>query len=136
MNRVTLSFALIALALGVISCNYQTQGKSQPAALPGDAVSAARTFVDLLAKGDFAAAEKAFDSEMRGGLPQDKLEATWKAVQSQYGPFKKQVSMKKGKAQGYDLVVIKCEFEKGLLGIRLAFNKEGQVSGLFFDPVE
>jgi hypothetical protein len=137
MKTLKLSFGLTILALGLIFFNSETQAKARQEAKPDDhSAASARSFVDLLAKLDFAAAEKTFDEDMKKGLPEDKLESAWSAVLSQYGSLKKQVSLRQGKAGGYDIVEVKCEFEKGLVVTRLAFNKEGQISGLFFVPAK
>lgn len=134
--KIRISIALTLLALLAAACSYQTEGKSQPEAPPSDITVEAHSFIDLLAKGDFAGAEQKFDPEMRKGLPADKLEVAWKAVQAQYGPFKGQGATRKGQAQGYDLVLVKCDFEKGALGLRLAFSKEKRIAGMFFDAAQ
>lgn len=132
--KVAISLTLLALAAG--ACNYQSQGRPALETTPNDITTEARTFIDLLAKSDFDAAVQKFDGEMKEGLPAAKLRETWQAVQAQFGAFNRQVSIRKGKAQGYDVVFVKCDFEKGPLGIRLTFNSQKEIAGMFFDPAE
>src|SRR5262245_59322151 len=68
----------------------------------------ARTFIEQLSKGDFANAAKPFDAAMRGALPPDKLEATWKSQLAQAGAFKKQGGSGIQKAGKYEIVRITC----------------------------
>lgn len=136
MKKFTRSVGLIGLSLGLILCSSQIQGKVQQETKSGELKAAARSLLDLLAKGDFATAEQKFDETMKTGLPKDKLEAAWKAVVSQYGPLKKPISIRQGKADEYDIIEIKCEFEKDFLVTRVVFNAKGQISGLFFVPVK
>ena len=136
MKKFTLSIGLIGLSLGFLLCSSQIQGQIQQETKSGELKAAARSLIDLLASGDFAAAERKFDEGMKTGLPQDKLEAAWKSVVSQYGPLKKQVSIRQGKVEAYDVIEIKCEFEKDFLTTRVAFNEQGKISGLFFVPVK
>ncbi|HKP71515.1 MAG TPA: DUF3887 domain-containing protein, partial [Pyrinomonadaceae bacterium] len=133
MKRLALPAGFILLLLALVSCDPRAQSNSAP---PKDVAVAAQGFVEMLVKNDFAAAEQNFDADMKAGLPQDKLAEVWQALIGQVGPFKKQISTQKGKAEGYDVVVVKCQFENGVIGIRTAYNKSGQISGLFFDPVK
>lgn len=135
-GKFILSVGLIGLSLGLILCSSQIQGQVQQDTKSAELKAAARSLLDLLAKGDFAAAEQKFDESMKTGLPKDKLEAAWKAVVSQYGPLKKPVSIRQGKAEEYDIIEIKCEFEKEFLATRVVFNAQGKISGLFFVPVK
>jgi len=91
------------------------------------------SFVELMAKGDFATAAEHFDGEMRAGLPPEKLKEVWRTVTARYGAYRKPISAQTGRAAGFDIAVVKCEFEKGEVYVRLTFSSEKQVSGLFFD---
>ena len=99
-----------------------------------DLAAAGKQFVDLLAKQDFAAAVTQYDATMKAALPEAKLRETWQAVQTQAGPFQKQVRARTEKVQGYDVVLVTCQFEKMTLDTKVVFNSEGKVSGLFFLP--
>ena len=91
-------------------------------------------FVKLLVEQQFSAATENFDETMKNTLLPEKLEETWKLTTSQIGPFKQQIGLRTEKQLGYDIVFITCEFEKGHLDIKVVYNDEKQVAGLFFVP--
>jgi uncharacterized protein len=99
-----------------------------------EVVAAGKEFVELLAKQDFAAAEARYDATMKAALPEAKLRETWKAIQGQAGPFQKQVRARTEKVQGYDVVLVTCQFKQMTLDTKVVFDAQGRVSGLFFVP--
>jgi dienelactone hydrolase len=96
----------------------------------------ATALVDALAKGDYTAAGKSFDSVMRKVMPADKLKETWQAVVKQVGPFQKRTGTRVEKVGKYDVVLVTCRFEKLALDVRVVFNADKQVSGLQFRPAK
>jgi dienelactone hydrolase len=97
-------------------------------------IALAKHSVELLKNEDFSSFFNSFDNTMKSALPLEKLQSTWKSLIGQVGAFKKQVDIRTEKVQEYDVAIVTCEFEKATLDIRIAFNKEKQVSGLFFLP--
>ncbi|MHC4570771.1 MAG: DUF3887 domain-containing protein [Planctomycetota bacterium] len=96
--------------------------------------ASAKEFVDLLVNGDFATATQNFDETMSSALPADKLEETWKLSIEQAGPFKQQIGVRMEKMMQYDVALVTCEFEKGPIDVKLVYDSEGNISGLFFIP--
>jgi dienelactone hydrolase len=94
----------------------------------------AKALVDALAKDDFTAAGKDFDTAMKKALPTDKLEATWKTVLKQVGAFQKRTVVRAQKGEKYDLVFVTCQFEKMELDVKVVFNADKEVTGFFFVP--
>jgi dienelactone hydrolase len=94
-------------------------------------VEHARAFIAALAKADFKAAAKDFDDEMVKAFPGDKLEKFWKDLIEKAGPLKKQGEAKKDKTEKYEVVRVTCEFEKAPLDIRVVYNNDGKIGGLF-----
>jgi dienelactone hydrolase len=95
----------------------------------------ARAFVAAQARGDFTAAGRDFDDVMKKASPPDKMEAAWKAVEKQVGPFRKQLGTRAGTAGKYDVVYVTCQFEKTTLDVRVVFTRDGQITGYQFRPV-
>src|SRR6516225_5854040 len=100
-----------------------------------DRTAVAEAFVAAHAKGDFAAAMKAFDDVMKKASPADKMEAVWKQVQQQVGPFQKQLRTRTEKTGKYDIVCVTCQFEKMPLDVRVVFTRDGQITGYSIRPV-
>ena len=99
-----------------------------------DTADRAAEFVDLMAKGDFAAATTRYDSIMSQVLPEPKLRATWGTLQEQAGRFKQRLQTRALKMGGLDVVLVTCEFESAKVDVKVALNAKGEVSGLFFLP--
>jgi uncharacterized protein len=107
-----------------------------PAVAADDVKASAQNFVECVSKGDFAKATKDFDKPMQKALPVDRLEATWKLLVAQVGPFKRQAGVRVQHTKKYEVVYVVCEFEKLSLNAKLVFNSSKQITGLFFTPIE
>lgn len=94
----------------------------------------ARAFVDLLAKEEFEKATANFDETMLKGLPPQKLKETWAKVVADAGAYKTQIGSRFEKAGKYDIVFVTCEFAKKKQEVRVVFDGEGKIGGLFFRP--
>jgi len=90
--------------------------------------------VELLANQQFSAVTEDFNETMKNALPPEKLEEVWKATIDQMGPFKRQIGLRTEKQADYDVVSVTCEFEKGALDVKITYNGEKQVAGLFIVP--
>ncbi|MHC4575168.1 MAG: DUF3887 domain-containing protein [Planctomycetota bacterium] len=91
-------------------------------------------FVELLAGGQFANAVESMDENMKKVLPPQKLEQAWKATLTQMGDFKKQIGARTEKQMGFDIVFVTCEFANGPLDVKLSYDNNNRVAGLYFTP--
>ena len=98
--------------------------------------TAAKEFVDLLAKGDFERAVQNFDSVMTKAMPQEKLKEVWESLISQLGQLKRQTSVRKEINPRFDIVFVTCEFERDAIDIKVVFDKKKKITGLWFFPVQ
>ena len=129
MNRVL--FALVSFAL--MAC-VPASSQQREAASSADLVASAEAFVDLLAKKDFSSAETYFDDTMKTALPQAKLQETWNALITQAGELRRRVRTRTEERNGYNVVIIACEFEKAPVDIQVVFDQAKRIAGLFFAP--
>ncbi len=106
----------------------------QPAQEAGavDLTAQAGDFVDLLVQGEYARVVDLFDGKMREALPEGKVEEMWAALQEKYGPFQRQVGMRQTKEHGFDCVYVTCSFEEKNIDIKVVYDKEQKVAGLWF----
>ncbi len=125
VGRIFLKSVCVA-ALMVSSFNARAQDSR--------AETNAQSFVELLGKGDFAAAKDRFDATMKSALPEEKLREVWRSLEGQAGAFKKQTATRITKQLGYDVVLVTCQFEKAMLDVKVVFAADGLVAGLFFVP--
>lgn len=145
MKNTHLSFFLV-LFLVLSACTRLVTPQSTATSplsgvLPTSAVSAerieaAKVFVDQLTSGDFDAATATFDKDMMNVLGPGKLDETWTALVKQVGNFKQQTGIRSEQEPDYDVVYVVAEFESATLDIKVVFNKNSQISGLFFQPTE
>ena len=95
----------------------------------------ARAFLTALEKGEFELAARDFDETMLKLSGPDKLGKMWKEqLPAQLGTFKKQSGARRDELQGYEIVLVTCEFEKATLDARIVFDKAGKIAGLGFVP--
>jgi uncharacterized protein len=99
-----------------------------------DQARAAKDFVGLLSRGEFADALKQCDGAMLAALPGEKLKEIWQSLTTQAGPFQKQLQTRTEKTAGYDIAFVTSQFEKAKVDIKVVLNSKRQVAGLFFLP--
>jgi hypothetical protein len=98
--------------------------------------AAAKEVLDLLVRREFAALVEKFDSAMKDGLPVEKLKELWESVSVQAGAYKRHIASQATKQQGLIIVDVRCEFDRGDLVIRVAFNQQQQIGGLYVLPAQ
>ncbi len=131
-KRVVSSLVLTIFLLGFLAGCSCLGGASKT----DDLTARAKELVESLAAGDFSTPVESFDDTMKGALPADKLEEAWEALVATAGPFEKQVGTRIDTAGQYDVVYVTCEFEKSSFDLKLVFNANKQISGLFFVPTQ
>ena len=99
-----------------------------------DIVIQAREFVSLLDKSEFAKAVKDFDRAMSEAMQPEQLQEVWESITAHVGALKKQIDAQIQSSPEFNFVFITCQFEKASLDIKIAFNNEGKISGLWFIP--
>jgi hypothetical protein len=125
MNRI-LALAAASLALlSTLSIELCAQ----------DFEALAKNVTQELAAGQYDKVEARFDSRMASAMPLDKLQSFWETTLGQTGPFKAVTSTALADRQGYHVVTVTCAFEKTPLNLRLVFDKDSKVAGLFLAPV-
>ncbi|MEN6355480.1 MAG: ankyrin repeat domain-containing protein [Armatimonadota bacterium] len=96
-----------------------------------DIKTLAQEFVDHVSKGEYAAATDYFDNNMKSLMPASKLSETWQLIQSQVGSYKGRTATKTTKIQGFDVVLVTCQFEKATLDAQLAFDSSKRITGFY-----
>ncbi len=133
-RRAAIAFMIIILAATSASCGKR-QAEAEPP-LQGQVAELAGIFVDKLVAGDYDGAVGFFDSTIKKALPEKKLAETWLGLQAQVGPFQGETGKRLEKIQEYDVVFVTVQFEKALIDIRVVFNSDRRIAGLFFQPAQ
>lgn len=118
---------ILALLAFVLFIACREQGNPE-----GELVPLAKEFVDVLAAGDFGRTVEYFDAKMNEVLPPAKVEEAWNMVEGKVGKFKQQLKARQIKEGGYDVVYVTCEFERSKLNVKVVFDQNKKVSGLWF----
>lgn len=83
---------------------------------------------------EFSKIVDTFDQNMKNALPADKLKLVWNDLNNKCGKFQKMTEITVGKIQTYDITYTLCQFENMKLKMKLVFDKESKIAGLFFVP--
>jgi hypothetical protein len=124
-----LAMALILMmCVSFIACDQgQVPGAS-------DFTKPGKAFVEMLVRGEYADAFAQFDTPMKDAMPVDQIKAAWESLLAQVGEFQKVTGVRQAKEQGYDVVYVTCAFEKSELNVKVVYNDEKEISGLWFLP--
>lgn len=125
---------LLLLAVGLLADGSLGADENPPAATEAFKIKA-KKLVELLGKEQFVVAVTQFDAPLKKTLPADKLGEHWTALTGKVGAFKKQNDATYEKTQEFDVITIPCDFDKASLDVRVVFNADKQVTGLYFANV-
>jgi hypothetical protein len=92
----------------------------------------ASALVDALIAGDYEAATADFDATMQTALPADKLQESWESLPKQIGAYQDKAGSRTDTQDGYAIVFETLQFEKARLDVRVVFNPDQSIAGLFF----
>lgn len=132
---LTLTFALAACG-GAAEPGDGTGDETETTSTPIDPELDRLTtdLIELLVAEDFAAAVEGFDATMAQALPAADLATTWRQLIDQVGPYESEITRRQEATAGYDAVVVTAQFERSPLDIRVVFDSERRIAGLFFQP--
>lgn len=111
--------------------NPSAASEKAVAATSNDFVKAGSDFVTLMQDQKFAEAVAQFDPAMTKALPEPKLREVWQDLKKDGGPFQKQLGASVQNSWGSKLVLVTCQFERKAFGIRVVYNSQKRVSGLW-----
>ncbi len=129
MNRLVMMMTRTILMTVVCLAVLITTGCAKPAA-----VQLANGMVDSMAKGDFTAATKDFDAQMNAAMSPEKLRETWSQYTTEVGAFKSRTGDRETDEGGFHIVLVACQFAKTVADIKIVFDQDGKIGGLWFVP--
>lgn len=91
-------------------------------------------FVDLLVKAEFDQATARFDATMQTAMPEEKLRQIWQTLLKQGGGFDRQLQTRVVTIGEYKAALITCRFAAATLDVKVVYDAQGKVGGLFFTP--
>lgn len=96
----------------------------------------AKEMIIAMAQGKYENARKEFDKKMAAAAPSSKLEEIWTATTSQAGNWEKIGGTRFAEEAGYRVVYVTSLFEKGSLDIKVVFDNQGKISGMWLGTLE
>lgn len=77
---------------------------------------------------------KDFSNGLKNNLSTDMIAKGWENLVAQNGAFTEIISATKTNVQGYDVIKVRCKFEKENANVEVTFNDDKKVIGLFLKP--
>ncbi|NOY36178.1 MAG: alpha/beta fold hydrolase [Chlorobi bacterium] len=99
-------------------------------------VTEAQRFLDNLVKEDYPLAVQPFDSVLTARMPAETLRQVWEALQKQVGRYIGNGKYRTESRPPYFAVYLTCRFERTTLDMKVVFNPEDEIAGLFFMPAK
>jgi hypothetical protein len=97
--------------------------------------TAAQTFVEQLAAGEFEAATERLAPDLAGQVGPAALEELWASLQRETGAFVGVDDVRLTTVSGFDAAVVTARFSQGQRGVRVVFDDQARIAGLQFVPV-
>lgn len=127
---------VLVLAAGLAACGGDTEPEEPEATavvvLDEELSALATEFIDQLFAGDFEAAAASFDDTMADALPAADLAATWQQITDQVGAYQGEITRRQEVVDVYEAVIVTAQFEQTPLDIRIVFDTDRRIAGLFF----
>jgi dienelactone hydrolase len=92
----------------------------------------AQNFVGLLLKADFTSATLNFDDQMKAALTESKLQESWQDLILDAGNLLQLHIESTMEMENYRIVIIRCQFQRHNIDVKVIFNENKQISGLNF----
>ena len=97
-------------------------------------IGRAEALLKNLQDGRYADVFKEFNSKMAAAIPEDRLRAVWEAMSAKFGAVKSIDERRSGDLQGYRTVELILTFENERVVQRVAFDGDGKIAGLAYNP--
>jgi len=99
----------------------------------GEIAPIAKTFVEGFLNKDFVKVTGHFGNSMKRAMPEKEIEKAVDETLAKMGPFKRTTGYRTRRSMGYLAVYVRCEFEKKAADIKVVFDKQNLVCGLWLE---
>ena len=130
--------ALLILLLFTATFNLSCELDPRPygPSLEADRSDLASEFIGNLVDEDYNSATAFFNAQMRRVVPERNLQRAWEGVLAQMGSYEGEAEKYLEEVEGLEAVNVITDFTEGQLNIRILFDDDNQITGLWFNPVE
>jgi uncharacterized protein len=102
--------------------------------LPLDLLDRSSVLVRALAERDFERVVRALDPKAGALLDATKLELAWRTATASLGAFRSELERRSARELGHESVTVTCELERGRIDVKLVYDAERRVAGLWLLP--
>lgn len=128
VSLIRIGAAILLLGLAPLASAAQQGNQPSPELV-------AKQIVQEIAAGQFTRVEQRYTPQMSAALPPGRLAAAWASALEQEGSFDSVVSATAvGRVQTFDVIVVVCKFQKGLVDVQIGLADDGRLGGLRFVP--
>lgn len=99
-----------------------------------DLSTAAKEILKKLVASDYQGIRKEFNGDMLRAVSAEKLEEGWNILNKQLGRIKSQDEPEWRQVQGWNIVIIRCEMEKGYMEVEIGYDTHGKIGALWIRP--
>lgn len=131
MKKITILLLLMLTIIFLASC--LKKGTLPPSSKDFDYESNALSFADKLITGDYENIVSTFSLEMKTSLPKESLQTAWESTIAESGAFLDIETTKKESTEDYEIVTVFCQFKNNGVSVRIVYNDQFEVSGLYFN---
>lgn len=96
----------------------------------------ASKFVSIWSQGDYDTATMTFDETMLQMMAPEKMKEAWESLVARVGAFKGQIGTRTQEWNEYTIVFVTCDFEASPIDIKVVYDDDRRIAGLWFVPVE
>ena len=138
-----LTFLMVTVAAVLIVLGYSNRLKENEtasglnaalASLPGpsaDVESRAKKILQMLIDEKFSDVAGRFDRNLSRSLTPRQMRQVWSEMKQRAGVFKRILDVSLAKDEGFEVVDIRCQFEGARMVLRVAFNANAEIGGLW-----
>ncbi len=135
MKRVLFALPIAMILLILAACG--AKAPAGPAPTPdAKLASAGEKVVDDLAAGKTDAVYSQFTDQMVKALTKEQTGQIWGQLEAQFGKYEGRSTTTVTPNQGYQVVSVTANFEKGSLILNVVLDKDGKIAGLNMKPAQ
>jgi uncharacterized protein len=133
-KKLALFIVIFLVLILSISCSSEPEPVGPP--LEGEITDLAVEFIGNLVEEDFSSAVAFFNAEMKKAMSENQLRQTWRTLLTQQGEYVGEIEKRVEQSGDYAAVNVITEFAAGPINIRVVFDSDNRVAGLWFQPVQ
>jgi len=125
---------LVAADLFIVSCSSEPEPAGPP--LDGEITDLSAQFISNLVAEDYEKAASFFNTDMKKAMPTKQLEKAWQNLLTRTGPYQGEIEKKVEAVEDYRAVNTLTAFDGEKMNIRVVFDDDNRVAGLWFLNVD